>query len=199
MFYRGDFTNYQSLTSAQMLNESLDRARMFTKSSLPPTSGITVFLSHKHNDLDLGELDGVIGMLRQFNVVPYIDSMDKEMPVYTCAATAKRIKEVIEFCRKFILLATNSAIESYWCNWEVGIGDVHKYKENIAILPMADKGKDYKGNEYLKLYPSIEYFKEDRIYSNGAPIKEGFYVRSPHDERYTITPLDTWLKSINKK
>lgn len=64
---------------------------------------------------------------------------------------------------------------------------------------MADRGKDYRGNEYLKLYASIEYFNEDRTYSNGARIKEGFYVRSPQDEKYTIIPLETWLKSTNKK
>jgi hypothetical protein len=121
--------------------------------------------------------------------------MDNKMPEHTCAETAKRIKQVIEFCDKFILLATNSAIESYWCNWKVGIGDVRKYKNHIAILPMKDVGKNYNGNEYLKLYSSIEYFDGTRSYSNGDNISAGYYVRTPTEENnYNIEPLKNWLE-----
>jgi hypothetical protein len=193
MFYRGAFNSYKSQTSREVLNESERRTKTFSASSYRPTTGVTVFLSHKHDELDLGELDGVIGMLRQYNVVPYIDSMDNTMPEHTNAETAMRIKEVIKFCDKFILLATNSAIESYWCNWEVGIGDVHKYKRSIALLPMRDNSGLYKGNEYLKLYSSIEYFDGTTYYSNGQRVEAGYYVRTPIEEIYNIEPLETWL------
>ncbi len=193
IFHRGDFNNFKNSQSKSELNESIRRTRYF--SATRPYSGIPVFISHKHNDLDLGDLDGVIGMLKEYGVIPYIDSMDSKMPDHTCAETAKRIKEVIEFCDKFILLATNNAIESYWCNWEVGIGDVHKYKNHIAILPMKDYGEDYKGNEYLRLYSSIEYFDGTRRYRNTKEIiPRGFYVRTPMDEGYTIEPLKDWLR-----
>ncbi len=194
MFNRGFFDSYKSYTSRLILNESVNRARAFNKSVARPASGITVFLSHKHNELDLSELEGIIEMLRKFSVIPYIDSMDNAMPEHTCAETAKRIKDVIQYCDKFILLATNSAIESYWCNWEVGIGDVHKYKQNIALLPMKDNNSLYKGNEYLKLYSSIEYFDGTRFYSNKQPISAGFYVRTPTEESYSIEPLQDWLR-----
>lgn len=193
MFYRGDFNTYKSQSSKQALNESVRRTKTFSASSYHPPSGIKVFLSHKHDELDLGELDGVIGMLKRYNVTPYIDSMDNAMPDHTNAETAKRIKEVIKFCDKFILLATNSAIESYWCNWEVGIGDVHKYKNSIALLPMRDNSGLYKGNEYLKLYSSIEYFDGTRNYSSGETIAAGYYVRTPKEENYTIESLQSWL------
>ena len=192
-FYRGDFNNFKDSQSKATLNESIRRTRYF--SATRPYSGIPVFISHKHDDLDLGELDGVIGMLKEYGVIPYIDSMDSKMPDHTCAETAKRIKDVIEFCDKFILLATNNAIESYWCNWEVGIGDVHKYKNHIAILPMKDYGKDYKGNEYLRIYSSIEYFDGTTRYNNTKEvIPKGFYVRTPMDEGHTIEPLKDWLR-----
>lgn len=142
IFNRGDFDNFKNSQSQTVLNESIQRTRYF--SATKPYSGTTVFVSHKHDELDLGELNGVLGMLKQHNVIPYIDSMDNKMPEHTCAETAKRLKDVIKFCDKFILLATNRAVESYWCNWEVGIGDVHKYKQHIAILPMQDKGQLYK-------------------------------------------------------
>jgi hypothetical protein len=195
MFNRGDFNSFKSSQSITNLNESVRRTRYFSASK--PYGKTTVFISHKHDDLDLEELKGVIDVLENYyNVIPYIDSMDNKMPEYTCVETANRLKQVIKFCDKFILLATNSAIESYWCNWEVGIGDVHKYKNNIAILPMQDVGKSYKGNEYLKLYHSIEYQYGLSRYSNtNEIINRGFYVRQPTEEDYIITPLQTWLNT----
>ncbi len=196
IFVRGFFDNYKGTSSAQILNESVIRTRVFNSRSIKSAAGITVFISHKHEDLDLGELDGVLGMLRNYNVTPYIDSMDVNMPNETCEETAERMKEVIQFCDKFIFLATNKAIESYWCNWEVGIGDVHKYKQNIAILPMVDRVQNvfnYKGNEYLQLYSSIEYFDGKSYYEDGRSIQEGYYVSTPKSENYTIETLRSWL------
>lgn len=193
IFNRGDFNSFKSSQSQVSLNESIRRTRYF--SATKPYSGTTVFVLHKHDELDIGELDGVLGMLKQHGVIPYIDSMDNKMPELTCTETAKRLKQVIEFCEKFILLATNNAIESYWCNWEVGIGDVHKYKNNIAILPMQDVGINYKGNEYLRLYYHIEYYNGMTRYRNtNEIIKRGYYVRKPKEEGNIITLLQTWLQ-----
>lgn len=196
IFERGYFNSYKSSSSRLTLNESVSRTRSFNSRTIKSASGVTVFISHKHEELDLGELDGVLAMLSRYNIIPYIDSMDVNMPNETCGETATRLKEVIQFCDKFILLATNKAIESYWCNWEVGIGDVHKYKKSIAILPMRDKGQyefDYKGNEYLQLYSSIEYFNGLTSYNDGRIIPAGFYVRTPKSENYTIQTLRDWL------
>ena len=115
------------------------------------------------------------------------------MPSETNGDTAKRIKEVIEYCKKFILLATDKAIESYWCNWELGIGDVHRFKKHIAILPMKERGTydhNYKGNEYLQIYPQITYYNGFTNYS-GHYFKPGFYISNPYDNY--ITELNTWL------
>ncbi len=116
-----------------------------------------VFISHKHSDLEY--LKGFIDYLKSnYKINPYIDSMDSEMPQKTCTQTAKRIKYVIGKCYKFILLATNDALSSKWCNWEVGIADKTKFENHdMAILPMVDNlYTKFNGNEYLALYPSIE-------------------------------------------
>lgn len=71
----------------------------------------TVFISHKHDDLD--EIKGLIGLLeRKYNIKAYIDSLDKSMPKKTSGETASKIKQRINRCNKFILLATNGAVES---------------------------------------------------------------------------------------
>ena len=130
----------------------------------------TVFVSHKHDEL--GELKGVLGFLEsQYEVKIYIDSQDPTMPKLTSATTATNLKNRIKKCDKFILLATNGAIESKWCNWELGYGDAQKYRDHIAILPMKPRGEHdsaYKGSEYLSLYPYICSSDGTEKYDNGT-------------------------------
>jgi len=158
-----------------------------------------VFLSHKHDDLD--ELKDLIGFLEnEYNVDTYIDSMDKEMQNRRCdGKTAIRIKDVIKSSDKFILLATDKALESPWCNWELGYGDAKKYKNHIAILPIKEKGvseKYYKGHEYMSIYPMILYYDGSEKYHDGRSVPEGYYYGYRNEKgSYTITPLKEWLKN----
>jgi hypothetical protein len=159
---RGYFNSYK-ISDSDVINESFRRTRYFSAGSFHSASGITVFISHKHSDLqsigDMNDLKGLLDYLKStYNVVPYIDSMDKRMPKETCAETANRIKYVIDACNKFLLLATNKALASKWCNWEVGIADKKKLPtQDMAILPMLDNNDAlYDGNEYLELYPYLE-------------------------------------------
>ena len=79
------------------------------------------------------------------------------MPQRTSGITAQNIKGQIRKNDKFVLLATNDAIASKWCNWEVGIGDTYKLAtDKICILPLADCRLTWEGNEYLQIYPRIE-------------------------------------------
>lgn len=156
----------------------------------------TVFISHKHDDLD--EIKGLIGFLeKRYGVKAYIDSWDKSMPKKTSGVTASRIKQKIKNCDKFILLATNGAIESKWCNWELGYGDAQKFdNRSIALFPIKpEKMNDYeyKGNEYMQIYPHISYYSDNERYSNGEKIKEGYYVCTNTDTGRIITPLRDWL------
>jgi len=125
---------------------------------------ITIFLSHKHDERT--ELEAAISFLKQFGVDVYIDWMDEEMPKYTSGKTANRIKNKIKENDKFILLATDSAVASKWCNWELGYGDAQKYINNIAILPVKSDYGQYNGSEYLQIYPYID--KKKSSYSSNT-------------------------------
>jgi TIR domain-containing protein len=192
IFERGYFNSNK--IEKGIINESLSETKTFSfrnKIQYKPT----VFLCHKHSDLE--DLQGVMGKLQEMGAKVYIDSMDNTMPDQTSGDTAQRIKEVIKYCKKFILLATEKAIESVWCNWELGIGDTYKYIDNIAILPMKEVGtldRDYKGNEYLQIYPSINYTKGFRNI-HGEFFEEGFYYEKPKDKngKIYITKLSVWL------
>ena len=119
------------------------------------------------------------------------------MPAFTNAKTAHKLKEKIEIADKFILLATEKAINSKWCNWELGLGDAAKYvKNNIALFPITKDNGNFQGTEYLTIYPRIEYENGNNKYSDGAYIPEGFYVKFPDR---TIYPLRIWLQKIFRK
>lgn len=196
IFEKGHFRS--SRLDKSIISESLGKTINFSAQSAYD-SKTTVFLSHKHKDLEeIEEATGVIELLEDLGVKVYIDSMDNKMPDQSSGDTAARIKEVIEYCDKFILLVTAKAIESYWCNWELGIGDVHKFQKHIAILPVKEKGQynhQYKGNEYLQIYPHIDFEDGTARYTNGEIIPRGYYVAKPPNKEgiRIITSLKTWL------
>ena len=171
IFNEGHFKSYKIADSVRsVLNES----RTFSTSP----NKTSVFISHKHDDLD--EIRGFLGFLKNMGVATYIDSFDPTMPDYTCGKTAERIKERIKQCDKFMLLATDNAITSKWCNWELGIGDVHKYKSDIAIVPVKNNNNIiYTGSEFLEIYPYL-YQSDD-----------GYYIYDPISQK--VTSLRKWL------
>lgn len=187
IFEQGIFNNYSRVELKKSMSPILESSQYGIRIA-------TVFISHKHDDLN--DLKGLLGFLeKHYNVKVYIDSQDPQMPKITSAKTALNIKERIKQCNKFILLATNGAIESKWCNWELGYGDAQKYKKNIALFPMKPKGKndnDYKGNEYMSIYPHIAYFEGTEVDCYGEKIPEGFYIIEKDSS--IIIPLGEWFR-----
>lgn len=117
------------------------------------------------------------------------------MPECTSNKTAEKIKDIIQKCGKFILIATDGAINSKWCNRELGYGDASKSLENVAILPVSNSNeKEYVGNEYLSIYSHIVERKKGDQYNNGKEIIPGYYVRTKlSDTSYKLVPLKDWL------
>lgn len=159
------------------LNEAVQ-----AKARSPRTGEVTVFLSHKHDELK--ELKDAIALLEDAGVSVYVDWMDESMPTSTSGATATKIKSKINECRKFVLLATEAAIASKWCNWELGFGDAKKYVSHIAIIPVKNDDRNYTGSEYLQIYPAIGE-ATNRLHTSG------YSVRYPDG---TEVDLAFWLK-----
>ena len=142
---------------------------------------VSVFLSHKHDEIEI--LEKVIVILEKLGVDVYVDWLDEGMPKTTSGVTARKIKSKITDSDKFILIATEKAINSKWCNWELGFGDAKKYPNNIAIIPVTDrKNSDWSGSEYLQIYPVIT---TDRLYSIGD-----YFVEFQGEKQ----SLSDWLK-----
>src|SRR5690606_10976096 len=95
---------------------TLNESRTFSESS----SRTSIFLSHSHNDRAL--IAQAKTFFENLGISIYVDWADETMPEKTSGITAQKIKRQIQKNDKFVLLATNNAIASKWCNWEVGIG-----------------------------------------------------------------------------
>lgn len=190
VFERGAFRNFR--ISDSVLKEKRDTPLL--SMLVRADTQTTVFLSHSHDDLD--DFKDILGFLQQcYNVKVYIDSKDPSMPSKTSGETAARIKRAINTSDKFIFMATDKAIASKWCNWELGYGDAQKSIQNVAIFPMKEKGQNdsqYKGYEYMGLYSSIVYCGSDTVLDDGTKMAPGYYVCSLNDD--TLIPLAQWLK-----
>ena len=71
IFEQGSFKNYSEVNLEKSMSPVLESSYYSRKT--------TVFISHKHDDLD--DLKGVLGFLEKtYNVEVYIDSKDLKMP-----------------------------------------------------------------------------------------------------------------------
>jgi len=113
-----------------------------------------IFLSHSHKDADI--VNQAVELLGNQGVRVYVDWKDDTMPAVTSPVTATRIKQKISSCSKFVLLATNAAIESRWVPWELGIADEANSIDHVAIMPVRDPPHVWQGNEYIGIYSTLE-------------------------------------------
>lgn len=172
---------------------SKDNVVNLSESSSRDRAKPMIFLSHKHDEASI--LQDVIAFLNNEGVDVYVDWMDEDMPAHTSGETATRLKEKIRKANKFILLATPNAINSKWCNWELGLGDAAKYIDNIALFPINRTYQSFSGSEYLGIYPRIEYQDGTTTYLLGNYIPKGYYVIYPSvNNSSTIYSLKDWLK-----
>jgi len=186
------------LTKHQLNNQTMrlfenatESVNMFSASD----AETTVFLSHKHSDIK--EVKELKKLLENIGVHIYIDWLDPDMPKTTRGETAVKIKGKIKENNKFILLATDGAVESKWCNWELGYGDSLKLqRDKIVLFPLRESyDRSWNGSEYMQIYPVIEYENGSNTNNGGTQIAKGYYVFYPsknNDRRYVS--LIEWLK-----
>jgi hypothetical protein len=109
-----------------------------------------IFLSHSHHDGDL--VLSAAAWLGEYSSQIYVDWKDSSMPSVTSPETARLIKRKISETKKFILLATNNALESRWVPWELGIADKTNGQDHVAILPVTEYPHNWRGSEYVGIY-----------------------------------------------
>ena len=179
--------NRRSLKTSLSLNESL---RNFKNES--SQNRVKVFLSHKHDELE--QLEGAISFLKAIGVDIYVDWLDEGMPRATSGQTALRLKQKIKENHKFVFLATDAAINSKWCNWELGLGDAVHYLDHIALLPIKKENSDFAGIEYLGIYPYIFILDIPQFFKGIYTMKGTFVVYPSINGNDRVVPIAEWLR-----
>ena len=146
-------------------------------------SSYDVFISYSWNDRSYA--NKVVQLLEHCGYTVYIDYNDNLLNRSNVSEeTAKRIIQAMKKCKGLLYLYSPSASVSKWCPWEVGVfSGIKDFK--CANLPLTeDYNEDFKKQEYLEIYPYVEY---DKTRETG---KDEFWIHDGPDKYVT---LSGWL------
>jgi hypothetical protein len=137
-----------SKTASQILTED---ARRFS-----PTNHYDVFLSHAYQDADA--IHGVRSIIESLGLSVYVDWIDDAGLDHgrVTSKTAQVLRERMKTSSCLVYAHSANAAHSVWMPWELGYFDAFKPRQ-VWILPLvSDSDSEFKGQEYLGLYPPLE-------------------------------------------
>jgi hypothetical protein len=153
--------SYVSKSASQILTED---ARRFS-----PSDRYDVFLSHAYKDGEV--ILGVKSLIEAQGLTVYVDWIDDaglDRGKVT-RNTAKVLRERMRVSSCLVYAYSPNAGESLWMPWELGYFDGFK-PSFVWILPLvSESDSEFKGQEYLGLYPPVE-----KIAAIGGRMNFGF-------------------------
>ena len=167
----------------KVLNENVQTFRKDSKDKYD------IFLSHSYLDKTL--VYTVVDLFNQAGYSVYVDWIEDQQldRSKVNAATANTLRERMELSKSLAYVATSNSSNSKWCPWELGYVDALK-NGRCAILPiMKDDSSTFKGQEYLGLYPFIDYALNKNTHTYE------FWVNDPQSGNYIS--LGEWLSGAN--
>ena len=117
-----------------------------------------IFLSYSWNDRSFAYK--VVELLKSCSYTTYVDYSDSQLDRrHVSEKTAKRLVEKMKKCKGLLYLYSPSSSVSKWCPWEVGVfSGIKNFR--CANLPLVEvSGESFNGQEYLDIYPYVEYEK----------------------------------------
>ncbi|KAE8437446.1 MULTISPECIES: TIR domain-containing protein [Halomonadaceae] len=173
-------SKYFFKSESEILTESLE--------SFDENKNYNIFLSHSLNDADI--ILGIKGILEDLQYSVYVDwiedpFLDRER---VNRNTAEALKNRMKSCDSLFYITTENSFHSKWMPWECGFFD--GFKGKVAITPVVKKSydNDFKGQEYLGLYP----------YSVKQKSKSGRDVLFIFKNNSTYATYDHWVSSKNE-
>jgi len=140
--------SYVSKTASQILTED---SRRFSS-----TNRYDVFLSHAYQDADT--IHGVRSIIESLGLTVYVDWIDDAGldRAKVTSKTAQVLRERMKTSSCLVYVHSANAAHSVWMPWELGYFDAFK-PSHVWILPLvAESDSEFKGQEYLGLYPPLE-------------------------------------------
>ena len=145
-----------------------------------------IFISH--SSLDSHLTIALYNIFEQCGFHVYIDYEDNELnPQMVSSSTGEQLRTRMQNSKCLAYIATSNTPTSKWCPWELGYYDGIS-NGKCCILPInLGERKGFKGQEYLGMYPYLEYEK----YSGKDEYT--FWIIDPNDGKKYNT-LENWIK-----
>ncbi|HWQ55083.1 MAG TPA: hypothetical protein VN442_15455 [Bryobacteraceae bacterium] len=121
-----------------------------------------VFLSHSFKDAVL--ILGVKRLIEALDLTVYVDWVEDPTLDRECVtvATAALLRARMKSCRSLVYAHSANSKDSAWMPWELGYFDGFK-QHLIWILPVVEESDhEFKGQEYLGLYPTVKVLSDIR-------------------------------------
>jgi len=115
-----------------------------------------IFLSHSFDDAEI--IYGVKKMIEALGLDVYVDWIEdaKLDRSKVTVKTAAILRERMKTCSSLVYAHSANSPNSVWMPWELGYFDGLRPRQ-VWILPLvADFDSEFKDQEYLGLYPSVE-------------------------------------------
>jgi hypothetical protein len=173
-------------SNAQLAAKSYEQIIEETRQSIPLGTPFDIFLSHSFADAQL--ILGLALVFQRLGYTVYIDwVVDADLDRSNVTKeTADLLRKRMDDSKCLLYACTENTPESKWMPWETGYFDARA--EKVAIIPILSGSKvgyEYKGQEYLGLYPYMKVAQNGQLYI----IEEGD----------TWVAFDTWLKREKPK
>jgi len=149
-------TEERARNAARYQTRSLVEAELRKSASTAYSTRFDVFLSHSFLDAQI--VLGVKELLEAEGLRVYVDwiedaQMDRSQ---VTAKTADILRTRMQHSSSLIYATSATSSQSKWMPWELGYFDGYR-PGFVAILPLVQSATaDFKGQEYLGLYPYIE-------------------------------------------
>ena len=170
--YRLDSANEVLIENTRLYEEAVQR--------------YDIFLSHSY--LDRKRIISLVELFNKAGYSVYVDWIDDNQMDRSKVGvdTAQTLRKRMESSLCLAYVATSNTTTSKWCPWELGYADGSK-DGRCCILPIMENANSYKGQEYLGLYPYIDYVN----YNNST--KYDFWVNDPKNAACYVR-LREWLR-----
>ena len=115
-----------------------------------------IFLSHSFDDAET--IYGVKKMIEALNLTVYVDWIDdpKLDRSRVTVKSAALLRERMKVCSSLVYAHSANSSNSVWMPWELGYFDGSR-PHQVWILPLVSNyDSEFKEQEYLGLYPSVE-------------------------------------------
>lgn len=155
-----------------------------------PIDYFDIFLSHSYKDsVQIENLK--LSLEEDFDYTVYVDWLEDSQLDRSKVddKTASLLRKRMTQCKCLLFATSRNSSDSKWMPWELGYFDGIKH-DKVAILPIIedkDENKDFNGQEYLGLYPTV------RKNPKKSETDKGIYLWVKHKNQTQSIIFKDWL------